>query len=385
MHALGPTVDGCGIGQQATRVDGGARGDPVRRRASGGEGQFSYGVRSVVLGEASGKRRGMGVADAVEGDHVDEFRRRGALRLDERGVGAGGSAHRLGGVVDQDVQRALRGDGVGERDHLGGVAQVDADDAQPVQPVGAVGHRGEAAHGVVREAGGDGGVGAVAEQSQRDVHADLGAATGEQRAPAGEVGAGVALGVAEGGALRAELVVERVDHGVVVSCRCSRRATGARCLRWRPTAVETRGRPAVSSSMRPGAPVAVAAMTAWSAAATASRLAWRRAFLTDLNMPAVARRTATASGCSGGKDSMSASTCRHVLSLSGSIAFTVEAYGLIHVRRSQAGAVMAVCGCLKAFLIGGLDPGCRPPQRAPGRAWRSVRFWNRLAACCEAR
>jgi hypothetical protein len=56
-------------------------------------------------------------------------------------------------------------------------------------------------------------------------------------------------------------------------------------------------------------------------------LAWRRAFFTDLNMPAVARRTATASGCSGGKDSISASTVRHVLSLSGSIAFTVEEYG----------------------------------------------------------
>ena len=91
--------------------------------------------------------------------------------------------------------------------------------------------------------------------------------------------------------------------------------------------MDTSGRPAVSSSMRPGAPVAVAAMTARSAAATASRLAWRRAFFTDLKMPAVARRTATASGCSGGSDSTSASTCRHVLSLSGSIAFTVEAYG----------------------------------------------------------
>ena len=94
-----------------------------------------------------------------------------------------------------------------------------------------------------------------------------------------------------------------------------------------PTAVDTSGRPCVSSSMRPGAPVAVAAVTALSAAATASRLAWRRAFLTDLKMPAVARRTATASGCSGGSDSMSASTCRHMLSLSGSIAFTLEEYG----------------------------------------------------------
>ena len=41
--------------------------------------------------------------------------------------------------------------------------------------------------------------------------------------------------------------------------------------------------------------------------------------------------------------------------------------------------------CVKAFLSCGLDPGPRPPQRAPGRAWRSGRIWNRLAACCEAR
>ncbi len=74
----------------------------------------------------------MGVADPVEGDHVDKFGCRGALRLDERSVGAGGSAHRLGGVVDQNVQRALRGDGVRERDHLSRVAQVDPDDAEPM-------------------------------------------------------------------------------------------------------------------------------------------------------------------------------------------------------------------------------------------------------------
>ena len=233
--------------------------------------------------------------------------RRGALRLDERRVGARSPAHRLRGVVDQDVQRALRGHGVRERDDLSGVPQVDAHDAQPVQPVGTVGHRGEAAHGVVREAGGDGRVGAVAEQSQRDVHADLGAAAGEQGAPAGEVGAGVALGAVERGAVRTELVVEGVDHGVVVLAHVA----GARPEQ------RARGGPDRSGHQRQacglvvdaaGAPVAVAAVTAWSAAATASRLAWRRAFFTDLKTPAVARRTATASGCSGGNDSTSAST-----------------------------------------------------------------------------
>ena len=44
-----------------------------------------------------------------------------------------------------------------------------------------------------------------------------------------------------------------------------------------------------------------------------------------------------------------------------------------------------VTTCVNAFLSCGLNPGSRPPQRAPGKAWRSVRFWNRLAACCEAR
>lgn len=41
-------------------------------------------------------------------------------------------------------------------------------------------------------------------------------------------------------------------------------------------AADNRGMPCVSSSMRPAAPVAVAATTALSAAATASRLASRR-------------------------------------------------------------------------------------------------------------
>ena len=55
---------------------------------------------------------------------------------------------------------------------------------------------------------------AVPQQAQRDVHADLGAAAGEQRTLAGQVGAGVALGVVEPRAGRAELVVERVDLDV---------------------------------------------------------------------------------------------------------------------------------------------------------------------------
>ena len=273
--------------------------------------QLRQRVRCLMLGQAAGERRRVGVADVIEGDHSghsrDEFRWRGALGLDERGVRAGRASHRLGRVVDQDVQRALRGDRVRQRDDLGRVPQVDADHLEPVQPVGAVGHRGEATHGVVGEAGGDRGVRAVAQQPQRDVHADLGAAAGEQGRAAAEVGAGVALGPVEGGAVGAELVVERIDLGVVVLAHVAGpRADQGACAG--PVAADTRGRPWVSSSMRPGAPVAVAATTARSAAATASRLACRRARFTDLKTPAVASRTATASGCSGGSDSTSDST-----------------------------------------------------------------------------
>ena len=148
------------------------------------------------------------------------------------------AAHRLGGVVDEDVERALRGDGVGERDDLGGVAQVDADDAQPVDPVGAVLHRLEAADRVVGEARGDRRVGAVAQQPQRDVHADLRAAAGEQRAAAGEVGAGVAAlrGFAPRRSGRAGGRRRRPRGSA--ACRRSRRSTRAggrrsrRCSPW---------------------------------------------------------------------------------------------------------------------------------------------------------
>jgi hypothetical protein len=43
---------------------------------------------------------------------------------------------------------------------------------------------------------------AIAQQAQRDVHPDLGATTGEKRALAGEISAGVALAVAERCAIR---------------------------------------------------------------------------------------------------------------------------------------------------------------------------------------
>ncbi|MDH6199080.1 hypothetical protein M2272_005747 [Mycobacterium frederiksbergense] len=178
------------------------------------------------------------------------------------------------------------------------VTQLDPHYPQPVQPVGTVLHCCEAAHRIVGKPGDDGCVRTVAQQPQRDVHADLGAPAGEQGPAPGQIRAGIALGPVDRGTFRTQLVVERVDDGVVVLADVA----GPRPQQLpalAPTAVDTSGKPWVSSSIRPGAPVVVAAMTARSAAAIASRLAARRAFLTALNIFAVARRTATASGVLG--------------------------------------------------------------------------------------
>ncbi len=74
---------------------------------------------------------------------------------------------------------------------------------------------------------------AVAQQAQCDVHADLRAPAGEQRALAGEVGAGIALRVTHGGAVGAQLVIERVDDRVrlladVAGARLDEGASGRR-------------------------------------------------------------------------------------------------------------------------------------------------------------
>ena len=224
VDPLGPAVDAVQVGHQAAGVDRASGRDPLRRRRPGDQRQRGQRVRRRrQWRRGSGQRRrparpgaASGTWPKVSSSGSGPVGQRLRLGRGQRRVGAGRAAHRLRGVVDQDVQRALLGDRVGQRHHLRRVAQVDADDPQPVQPVGAVRHRGEPADRVVREPGGDGGVRAVAQQPQRDVHADLGPAAGEQRAPAGQVGAGVALGVADRRAVGAELVVERVHLGVAL-------------------------------------------------------------------------------------------------------------------------------------------------------------------------
>ena len=177
------------------------------------------GCSRTLLARASGCLSWAWPKVTSSGPAVGALQRRGqrlVLGVDQRLVGVAGAAHGLGRVVDDDVERTGRVQGVGQGHHLGGVAEVDADDPEPVQPVGAVLHGGEAPRGVLREARGDGGVRAVPEQAQGDVHADLGPAAGEQRAAAGQVRAGVALAVAEHGALRAQLVVEGIHLRVMV-------------------------------------------------------------------------------------------------------------------------------------------------------------------------
>ena len=168
VDALGPAVVVDVVGHEPAGVD---------RGRAGGERERGHRVQIV---------RG------AELQHVRRVRERFGLAGDQQRVGVGRAAHGLRGVVDQDVERTVGRDRVGELDDLPGLAQVDADDVQAVEPVAAVGHRREAARRVLREAGRDRRVRAVAQQPQRDVHADLRAPAREQRAPPGEVGAGLA-------------------------------------------------------------------------------------------------------------------------------------------------------------------------------------------------
>jgi hypothetical protein len=86
-----------------------------------------------------------------------------------------------------------------------------------------------------------------------------------------------------------------------------------------PVATGSSSRPWVSSSMRVGAPVAVAEMTALSAERIAFFAVSRRCFLTVLYRRAVARWSAILSGCSGSSSSAASSTRMAAASSAGSI------------------------------------------------------------------
>ena len=79
----------------------------------------------------------MGVAGVAEGQQFGQrpVRQRREFGLGQRCIGTGRAAHRLGGVVDQDVQRSGGGHRIGKADHLGRVTKIDANDAESMQPV----------------------------------------------------------------------------------------------------------------------------------------------------------------------------------------------------------------------------------------------------------
>ena len=176
----------------------------------------------------------MSVARLAEGQDIREFTggQCSGLGINQSAVGTGGASDGLRGVVDEDVERTLCGNGIRECNNLGGVAEVDADDAQTVNPVVAVFHRFESADRVVGESRRDGQMCAVTQQAQRDVHADLRAAAGQKCASAGEISAGITFAAAGGSAIGAQLVVEGVDCGValladVARSRLDERAGGS--------------------------------------------------------------------------------------------------------------------------------------------------------------
>jgi transcription elongation GreA/GreB family factor len=113
------------------------------------------------------------------------------------------------------------------------------------------------------------------------------------------------------------------------------------------------GRPRVSSSIRSGAAVAVAAVTAASAVSFSTCRSRRRRTLTVLNSRAVARRTARASGWSTGRSSSSANTSRAVASFAGSMPVT----------RSSLRALRPTPRCAPPHPALRQGAGAHPPQR----------------------
>ena len=238
---LRPAVHGGQVGDQTTRVDGGAGRDPRRRRRARCQrprrhlGGASLGALPAAPPMAPASAAGCAslVRPNVMRSGTTPRGQRFGLGGGERGVGAGAAAHGLRRVVDEDVERSLLAHRVGERHDLCRVAQVDPHDVQPVQPVRAVRQPREAAYGVVREARRDRRVRAVAQQAERDVHPDLRPPTGEEGAASREVRAGLPLGVVLGRALRTHLVVERVDLGVAALADVAASAAGSACRRGR--------------------------------------------------------------------------------------------------------------------------------------------------------
>ena len=116
-------------------------------------------------------------------------------------VEVGRTAHRLAGVVDDEVEPVARGQQLAaERLDARRVPQVESEDLEPVAPVAEVGLGGVARGGVAGKARGDDEVRARAQQLEPGLVADLDPPAGEQRHAAAQVGQLGALGEVELGA-----------------------------------------------------------------------------------------------------------------------------------------------------------------------------------------
>ena len=126
-------------------------------------------------------------------------------------------AHRLAGVVDDEVQPAARGDQVrAERLDAWRVPQIEAEDLQAIAPRLEVGFAGVACRGVAREPRGDDQVRARPQQLQSGLVADLDASAGQQRHASPQVGQLRPLRKVQVAARRTQPVVEVMDDGEVL-------------------------------------------------------------------------------------------------------------------------------------------------------------------------
>ena len=130
-------------------------------------------------------------------------------------VELGRTAHRLAGVVDDEVKPvAGRAELLAERLHARGVPQVKPEDLQPAAPLLEV-RLGRVTRGTVaRETRRHDQLGARAQELDPRLVADLDAAAGEERDAPLQISGLRALGVVEVAARRAKLIVEPVDSDV---------------------------------------------------------------------------------------------------------------------------------------------------------------------------
>src|SRR5690606_7396958 len=112
---------------------GGAGGHRLGRERIGLNGSRG---EDRVRGNRALERERVCVVGVPEGEQLGDWavRQGSELGIDELLVGPAGAPYGLCRVVDEDVERALLSNRVGERDDLGGVAEIDADDAEATDP-----------------------------------------------------------------------------------------------------------------------------------------------------------------------------------------------------------------------------------------------------------